>query len=183
MTTLWNDLRYAARLLLKTPAFTVVAVATLAVGIGANTAIFSVVNAVLINPLPFPDSDRLVVVSETVRRDTVERRPFSLPDYRDVRDRSQSFDGMAAWTDATFTLLAPDAPARQVQGELASAGYFELLGATPVAGRVFTKREDEERGAHPVAIVSYPFWQREFGGASSAVGRTITRRASRGLTF
>jgi predicted permease len=174
MTTLWNDLRYAARLLLKTPAFTVVAVATLALGIGANTAIFSVVNAVLINPLPFPDSDRLVVVSETVRRDTVERRPFSLPDYRDVRDRSQSFDGMAAWTDETFTLLAPDAPARQVQGELASAGYFELLGATPVAGRVFTKREDEERGAHPVAIVSYPFWQREFGGASSAVGRTIT---------
>ena len=174
MTTLWNDLRYAARLLLKTPAFTVVAVATLALGIGANTAIFSVVNAALINPLPFPESDRLVVVSKTVQRDTVERRPFSYPDYRDVRDRSQSFDGMAAWSGETFTLSAPDAPARQVEGEVASAGYFDLLGATPVAGRVFTKTEDEERDAHPVAVVSYPFWQREFGGAPSAVGRTIT---------
>lgn len=174
MSTLWNDVRYAARLLIKTPAFTVVAVATLALGIGANTAIFSVVDATLLNPLPFPDSDRLVVVSETVQRDTVERRAFSLPDYRDLRDRSQSFDGIAAWSAATFTLSAPDAPARQVEGELASAAYFDLLGAAPVAGRVFTKAEDEERDAHAVAVVSHAFGQREFGGASPAVGATLT---------
>jgi predicted permease len=174
MTALWNDLRYAARLLIKSPAFTVVAIATLALGIGANTAIFSVVDAALLNPLPFPDSDRLVVLSSTVRRDAIERRAFSYPDYRDLRDRSQSFDGMAAWSSETFTLSAPDAPARQVQGELAAHGYFELLGATPAAGRVFTKTEDEERDGHPVAVVSYPFWQRELGGAPSAVGRTIT---------
>ena len=173
MTTLWNDLRYAARLLVKSPAFTVVAVATLSLGIGANTAIFSVVNAALLNPLPFPGSDRLVVLSETVQRDTVERRNFSLPNYRDIRNRSQSFDGMAAWSGETFTLSSPAAPARQVQGELASAGYFELLGATPAAGRVFTRAEDEERDAHPVALVSYPFWQRELGGAASAVGQDI----------
>src|SRR4051812_25012670 len=98
MTTLWNDLRYAARLLIKSPAFTVVALATLALGVGANTAIFSVVNAALLNPLPYPDSDRLVVVSTMVQRDTLERRAFSLPDYRDLRDRSQSFDGLAAWS-------------------------------------------------------------------------------------
>ena len=174
MSTLWNDLRYAARLLVKTPAFTVVAVATLALGIGANTAIFSVVAAALLNPLPFPDSDRLVVLTNTVQRDTVERRAFSYPDYRDVRDRSQSFEGLAAWSGETFTLSAPDAPARQVEGELASAAYFDLLGATPVAGRVFTKTEDEERDAHALAVVSHPFWQRQFGGSPSAIGSTIT---------
>ncbi|MEO6239195.1 MAG: ABC transporter permease, partial [Vicinamibacterales bacterium] len=174
MTTLWNDLRYAVRLLIRTPAFTVVAVATLGLGIGANTAIFSVVDAALINPLPFQDSERLVVLSNTVQRDTLERRPFSYPDYRDVRDRNQSFDGIAAWASATFTLSAASGPARQVEGELASAGYFALLGATPVAGRVFTTVEDEERDAHPVAVVSYPFWTRELGGAAAAIGRTIT---------
>ena len=121
MSTLWNDLRYAGRLLLKTPAFTVVAVATLALGIGANTAIFSVVDAALLNPLPFPDSDRLVVVSKTVQRDTVERRPFSYPDFRDMRERNTSFEAMAAWSGETLTLSSPDAPARQVEGELASA--------------------------------------------------------------
>jgi predicted permease len=173
MTTLWNDLRYAARLLIKSPAFTVVAVSTLALGIGANTAIFSVVDAALLNPLPFPNADRLVVVSETVQRDTVERRPFSLPDYRDLRDRSQAFDGIAVWTSNTFTLSRPDGPARQVQGELVSAGYFDLLGAAPVAGRTFTKTEDEERDAHPMALVSQAFWQRELGGAQSAVGETM----------
>src|SRR3954470_7908238 len=115
MGTLWTDLRYAARLLWKAPAFTVVAVATLTLGIGANTAIFSVVNAALINPLPYPDADRLVVVTKTVQRDTVERRPFSYPDYRDLRDRQQTFAALAAWSGETFTLSSPDAPARQVE--------------------------------------------------------------------
>ena len=174
MSTPWNDLRYAARLLINSPAFTIVAVATLALGIGANTAIFSVVDAALLNPLPFPDSDRLVALTSTVQRDTVERRPFSYPDYRDVRDRSHSFDAMAAWSGETFTLSSSDAPARQVEGEVASAAYFDLLGARPVAGRVFSRIEDEERDAHAVAVVSHPFWQREFGGAATAIGRTIT---------
>jgi predicted permease len=174
MWTLKNDLRYAARLLLKTPAFTIVAVATLALGIGANTAIFSVVNAALLNPLPFPDSDRLVVVTETVQRDTVERRAFSMPDFRDLRDRSRAFDGIAAWSADTFTLSSPDGPARPIQGEIASAAYFDILGATTVAGRVFTTTEDEERDTHAVAVVSHTYWQRELGGAPSAVGRTLT---------
>jgi putative ABC transport system permease protein len=174
MTALWNDLRYAARLLVKSPAFTVVAVATLSLGIGANTAIFSVVSATLINPLPYPDSDRLVVVSTMVQRETLERRAFSLPDYRDLRDRSQSFDGIAAYSADTLTLSAPDAPARPIQAEIASAVYFDLLGVTPVTGRVFTKTEDEERDAHAVAVVSHAFWQRELGGRSSALGATMT---------
>ena len=126
MSTLWNDLRYAGRLLIKTPAFTIVAVATLALGIGANTAIFSVVSAALINPLPYPDSDRLVVVSTMVQRETLERRAFSMPDYRDLRDRSQSFDGIAAWSADTLTLVgarragAPD-PGRDRVGGLLRA--------------------------------------------------------------
>ena len=174
MWTLKNDLRYAARLLIKTPAFTIVAVATLALGIGANTAIFSVVNAALINPLPYPDSDRIVVVSTMVQRETLERRAFSLPDYRDLRDRSQAFDAIAAWSADTLTLSASDAPARPIQAEIASAAYFDILGVTPVAGRVFTKTEDEERDAHAVAVISHAFWQREMGSRSTALGATMT---------
>jgi putative ABC transport system permease protein len=174
MSTAWNDLRYAARLLVKTPVFAVVAIATLALGIGANAAIFSVVNAALINPLPFPDADRLVVVSTMVQRDAVERRAFSYPDYLDIRARQQSFDALAAWSSDALTLSLADAPAKQVQAEFASAGYFELLGASPIAGRLYTPREDEERDAHPVALVSHGFWQRELGGDAAAVGRAMT---------
>jgi putative ABC transport system permease protein len=173
MPSLLSDARYAARLLKKTPAFTIVAVATLALGIGANTAIFSVVSAALINPLPFPSSDRLVLLTNTVQRDALERRPFSYPDFRDVRDRAQTFDAIAAWSSEAFTVSSPDGPARQVEGELASASYFQLLGATPVLGRTFTTAEDEERGAHPVAVVSHAFWQRQLGGDRSAAGRSI----------
>jgi putative ABC transport system permease protein len=174
MSSLWNDLRYSARLLIKTPAFTTVAVATLALGIGANAAIFSVVNAALINPLPYPDSGRLVVVSTTVQRDTLELRSFSYPDYQDIRDRQSSFDAIAAWSSNAWTLSFPDAPARQIRGELASAGYLEMLGATPIAGRTFTRAEDEARDAHPVVLVSHGFWQRDLGGGADAIGRSLT---------
>ena len=169
-----GDLRYAARLLRKTPAFTIVAIATLAVGIGANTAIFSVVNAALVSPLPFPDSDRLVAVWTTVQRQAVERRGTSVPDFRDLRDRTSSFEALAAWAGESLTLAASqDAPASQVSAELVSAGYVEMLGATPIAGRSFSRKEDEERGAHPVALISSTFWKSRFAGAASAVGSPI----------
>jgi putative ABC transport system permease protein len=168
-----NDVRYAFRLMRKAPAFTVVAVATLALGIGANTAIFSVVNAALLNPLPFPDGDRLVVVSETVKRDTVERRALSYPDYRDYRDRTSSFDEMAAWSSEKFTLSSNEGAAQQIEGEMVSAAYFDLLGAKPIAGRTFTKAEDETRDTHALALVSHAFWQRQFGGDPATVGRSI----------
>src|SRR5258708_15219598 len=178
MSTLMNDLRYAARLLIKSPAFTVVAVATLALGIGANAAIFSVVDAVLLNPLPYATPDRLVAVWETVQRDIVERREFSYPNYRDMRDRNVSFDAIAAWAPETLTMSTPDAPARQVSGELASATYFELLGVTPIAGRTYTKTEDAERDAHPVSLVSYAFWQRELGGVPAVRRRSALNARS-----
>ncbi len=173
VTFLTTDLRFALRLLRKTPAFTTVAIATLALGIGANAAIFSLVNAALLNPLPFPAADRLVVLSETVQRDTVERRALSIPDFRDYRDRTTSFDAVAAWSSEKLTLSSPDAPARQVEGELVSAPYFELLGVSPIAGRTFTRAEDETRDTHPLAVISHAFWQRQFGGDPSAIGQSL----------
>ncbi len=171
---MYQDVRHAFRLMWKTPAFTLVAVATLALGIGANTAIFSVVNAALMAPLPFPDADRLVAVWTTVRRQTVERRGTSYPDYRDLRDRLQAFDAIAAWSNDSVTLASSgDASARQIQAELVSPSYLQMLGAAPVGGRVFTSAEDDESGSHPVAVISYAFWQRHFGGSAAAVGSTV----------
>jgi predicted permease len=174
VTTFLSDLRFSARLMRKAPGFTVVAVATLALGIGANTAIFSVVNAALLSSLPYPHPDRLVAVWTTVQRQDVERRGSSYPDYRDLRDRSQSFDAFAAWTNETLTLASTGSgAAQQVQAELVSAPYFTMLGATPVAGRTFTDQEDAERGAHPVAVISYAFWQHQFAGDPATVGRAV----------
>ena len=157
----------------KAPAFTTVAIATLALGIGANAAIFSFVNAALLNPLPFADADRLVVLSETVQRDALERRALSLPDYRDYRDRTTSFEAIAARSAETVTLSSADAPAQQIQGELVSAAYFELLGASAVAGRTFTCQEDDARDTHALAVISHALWQRAFGGDPSAIGRSL----------
>ena len=169
----WGDLRYAARLLRRAPAFTAVAVITLALGIGANTAIFSIVDAALLQPLPYPQPDRLVVLSETVQRDSVERRPLSYADFRDVRERSSSFTAMAAWTNETLTLSTVGAPARQVSGELVTSNYFDLLGATPAAGRTFTRAEAEERDAHPLVVLSHAFAERTFGSAGAAIGQSV----------
>jgi hypothetical protein len=111
-----QDLRYASRLLVRTPAFTVVAVATLALGIGTNAAMFSVVNATLLNPLPYPDSSRLVLLSSTVQRDTLERRGFSYADFRDLRARTQTFDAVAAFSGESFTVSSADIGVRLALG-------------------------------------------------------------------
>ena len=168
-----KDLQYASRLLRKTPAFTFVAIATLALGIGANTAIFSVVNAALINPLPFPEPDRLVVVTTTVQRETVERRSTSYPDFKDLRQRASAFESLAAWAGQSLTLAATaDAPASPVLAELVTSGYVEMLGATPIAGRGFTP-QDDERGANAVALISESFWKSRLGGNPGVVGSPI----------
>jgi predicted permease len=168
------DLRYAARLLRKAPTFSAVAVATLALGIGANAAIFSVVNATLFRPLPYPDADRLVVVAETVQRNSLERRPLSYPDFLDYRARTKSLDAMAAWSGERLTLSSPAAPARPIDGELVSSHYFELLGARTLAGRTFTPAEADERDAHPLAVISHRVADQQFGGDQAAVGQTLT---------
>ena len=132
-----QDVRYAIRSLIKTPAFSVVAVLVLAIGIGANTAMVSLVDAMLLRGLPYANADRLVLLIGTVQRATVERRGNSLPDHVDWRSKATHFDDMAAYTTLTVTLFGIDDPAR-ITTESVSAPYFSLLGVSPASGRTFT---------------------------------------------
>ncbi len=168
MQTLLQDLRYAVRLLLKTPTFTAIAILTLALGIGANTAIFSVVNAVLLRPLAYKDPSRLILVAE--------KSPFpvistSFQNYVDWRAQSSSFESLEATRGTTITLTGSGEPQR-LSARMVTAPMFPLLGVDTLVGRIF--RDDEDRaGASPVAILSYGLWQRQFGGAADAIGRSI----------
>jgi putative ABC transport system permease protein len=172
MQTLWQDLRYGARMSLKKPAFTLAAILTLALGIGANTAIFTVINAALLRPLPYPDAEQLVVVATTMRRDTVEVRSASYPDFVDWRDQNSVFERIAAQASPSFTLTGGAEPER-VNGELVSADYFPLLRARAAFGRTFLPEEDRAPDTHRVALVGYGLWQRRFGGNPALLGQTI----------
>jgi putative ABC transport system permease protein len=165
---LLNDLRYAARLLLKNPAFTLISVITLALGIGANTAIFTVVNTVLLRPLDFRDPSRLVLVLEKSQYPTFST---SYENYVDWRDQSHSFESLEATRGATITLTGAGEPER-LNSRYATAGMFPLLGVNALMGRTFLPAEDRAGGA-PVILLSYGLWQRRFGGAADAIGRSI----------
>jgi putative ABC transport system permease protein len=169
---LWQDLRFSVRMLMKNPGFTLIAVLTLALGIGANTAIFAVVNALLLRPLPYPDAERLAIVATTMRRERVEVRSTSYPDFVSWRDLNTVFEQIAARSSTSFSLLSGNEPER-VNGELVSANYFSLLGARAAHGRAFLPEEDRTPDAHRVAMVSYGLWQRRFGGSPNLVGQTI----------
>ena len=170
MDVLLRDLRYALRQLRRTPAFTIAAVACLALGIGATTAIFSAVNGVLLRPLPFPEPERLVTVWG--HHASIGRETASLPDFLDWRRESRAFSGMAARANTQFILTGAGEP-EVVRGALVTANYFRVLGAPIPAGRGF--RDEEERGgAARVAILSAGFWRREFGGRADVIGRRIT---------
>ena len=172
LETLWQDLRYGARMLVKNKAFAAVAVLTLALGIGANTAIFSIVNAAVLRPLPFLRPERLVVLWGNVKRVRVERRGTSYPDYRDWRDQSRSFEAMAAFDDGPFTLRGAETPER-IAGEYVSQEYFALLGIRAALGRTFTSEEDRVPLRDAVAVLSDGAWKRRFGGDPGIVGRQI----------
>lgn len=169
MSNLLSDIRYALRLLLKSPGFTLIAVLTLALGIGANTAIFSVVNAVLLRPLPFSDPSRLVLVVERSKYPTIT---VSYENYLDWRDQSHSFESMEAIFGANMTLTGKGEPERLVARRVTS-GFFPLLGVSPKIGRNFTSEEDRAGGT-PVAILSYGLWERRFGGSESVLGQAVT---------
>ena len=172
METLWQDLRYGVRMLARSPGFTTVAVLTLALGIGANTAIFSVVNAILLRPLPYKDPQRLVMVSKENPRRGVYRNHVSPPDFADWREQQEVFVDLAAFYQESFHLTGTREPER-VLGCRASAGLFPLLGVEPVLGRSFAAEEDQP-GRERVVLLSHSLWQRRFGADLDVVGERLT---------
>src|SRR6266545_2718156 len=183
MRTLWQDLRYGARTLLKKPGFTLIAVLTLALGIGVNTALFTVFDAFVLKPLPLKDPDSIVKISG-VTRGGDRNRLFSYLDYLDYRDRNNVFEGLVAWNKALGVLgekpAGPyDDPLHNAGGHeyifglIVSNNYFSVLGAEMALGRAFLPEEDRMPGAHPVMVLSYGFWQRRFNADPSVIGKTI----------
>jgi predicted permease len=168
-----QDVRYALRTLRKAPGFTFVAVFALAVGIGGNTAIFSLVDAIRAESLPYPDPDRLVQLWGNVQRARVERRGASYPDYLDWRAQSKSFEDIAAVDSQSMTFVGSDEPER-IETEFVAAPYFSLLGVSPVRGRVFEAGEDVVAKPGQVIVLSDGFWKRRFGGDPQIIGRTLT---------
>jgi macrolide transport system ATP-binding/permease protein len=171
---LGQDLRYGARMLLANPGFTTVAVISLAIGIGANCAVFSWADALLLRPLPVPRPNEVLTVGSTTTVEGFSRLSASYRDYVDIRDRNKSFEGLAAYTGTTVG-FAPDAdtPAKLRIGLLVSGNFFTLMGVEPRLGRTFRLDEDQVPGRDAVAILGYDFWQRQFGGDASVLGRKV----------
>lgn len=168
METLWQDLRYSGRMLVKHRGFTLIAVLTLSFGIGANTAIFSIVNAVILRPFAYREPDRLMTVGEGVPGGTI-----SYPNFADWRDDRTIFEAASAVrSNENFNLTGAGEPER-LQGRLVSAGFLTLLGITPVVGRDFVS-DDDRPGAAPAVIVSYGLWSRKFGRDLAIIGKQIT---------
>jgi putative ABC transport system permease protein len=170
VNSFWQDLRFGARMLAKSPGFTAIALATLALGIGANTAIFSVVNAVLLRPLPFAASQRIVSIFEKLPA-FESNMPMNAPDFRAFSERQQSFDTLAIYSNKHFDLSGGGDPER-LQGARASASLFPLLGIQPAIGRTFT--QDEDQPGRNVVLLSYGLWERRFAGDPNVLGRTIS---------
>jgi putative ABC transport system permease protein len=167
-----NDLKFAFRQLLKNPGFTAVAVLTLALGIGANTAMFSLVNGVLLKPLPYPDSDRLVALFENHREQGQDFVNLTAPGFTDWRKQSTLFEDLAAYQPGGFDLTGTGDPAR-LSGIRSSASLFPLLRVQPELGRGFTEAEDTF-GGDRVAVIAHRLWQERFGGATNVLGKSVT---------
>jgi hypothetical protein len=170
MESLMQDLKYAARVLLKSPGFVLIAVLTLALGIGANTALFSVVNGVLLRPLPFPRPNELFVVSE--KSAIFDNFSISYPNFQDWQRSNSSFSSLVAYRNDDFSITG-SGEAERVRVGMVSAGFFETLGVNPTRGRLFTADEDR-KGSAPVALISAGLWQRKFGSAPDIIGKRIT---------
>src|SRR6187397_522333 len=175
MAALLQDVRYAVRTLLKTPAFTIVVVLTLALGIGANAAIFSLTDQVLLRLLPVKSPEQLVILDGpgAFRGRTFNNGTFSYPMYRDIRDQNTVFDGVIARFPAPLTLLT-NGQAEGVTGERVSGKYFDVLGVRAHIGRMLTPDDDRTPGGHPVAVLSHNFWMRRFAGDPSLLNRTVS---------
>ena len=171
MEILWQDVRFGVRMLVKSPTFTIVAVLALALGIGANSAIFSVVNTILLRPLPYPDPDSLVMVWEDRTKAGYPRDTPSPANFISWKEQSQTLLGMSAYTNLSVSLTGVGEPER-IEGQRVSASLFPLLGVEPLMGRAFLPEEDQP-GGNRVAIMSHGLWQRRFGSDPNIVGKAL----------
>ncbi|MGD1156368.1 MAG: ABC transporter permease [Terriglobia bacterium] len=172
MSTVLQDLRYGLRVLAKNPGFTAVAAVTLALGIGANSTIFSWINSTLLNPIPGVARTNDLVSVMRGERSEHPTPPFSYLDYLDLRDHTQSFSGLLAYHDDFMSLAGTDKPQR-IYGALTSANYFDVLGVRPILGRGFLPAEEQRRGGGSVAVISESLWRARFGSDRSIIGKTI----------
>jgi predicted permease len=177
LETLINDLRYAIRLLWKSPIFTLAVMLSLALGIGANTAIFSLINAVMWRTLPVKDPETLVLLTHS--RGTTFTGGFTYQQYRIMRQQSGGFTELAAWSSARMNVSIDGNLEPTTDGQLVSGNYFSLLGVSPIAGRTISAEDDVVPNGHPVAMISYGYWKRRFGLSPSAIGRDIAISGTR----
>ena len=169
MPNLLQDLRYGIRIMIKRPGFTLIAALTLALGIGANTAIFSAVNAVLLKPLPFPESEQLLDLAETFKPNGWGS--VSVPTFEDWKNQNTVFTGISAYSNTSFNLQGSDTPQR-IPGLNVSANYFDVLGVKPTVGRTFLPGEDVA-GNERVVVISDDLWRRNFAANPNIVNQTI----------
>ena len=170
MHTLFQDIRYGVRMLLKSPGITLIVILALALGIGANTAIFSVVNAVLLRPLPYDQSDQLVFLNE--RNPAIDEMSISYPNFTDWRNQNQVFQNIGVFNRSSYNLTGWGDAERITTGQM-SADLFSVLRVNAAHGRVFTNEEDKP-GGNPVVVLMHSFWQRRFGGQLSILNQPLT---------
>ncbi len=171
LSSMTRDVRYAIRMLLRNPGFTTIALLTFAVGIGVNTAVFSVFNGVLLRPLPYPDADRITMMWLDNRPQAIKEDIGSYPNYRDWREQNTTYAHVAAFTGAAFTLTGSEEPER-IRGARTTANFHDVIGLKPVIGRLYTE-EQEKTGNDAVVLLSHGLWQRKFGGAADVIGKTV----------
>ena len=181
MKDFWQDLRQGARVLLKSPSFSVVAVLSLALGIGANTTIFTVVNAILLDPLPVKDISQLVQVDTIDAKTQVgfaraTKLGLSFRNFQDYQQQNEVLTGISCFLGTPLTWSGGAEP-RQINGQMVSANYFDVLGLRPAAGRFFLPDEDSKLSGNNVAVISYSFWTNKLGSDKDAVGKTLTLNA------
>jgi ABC-type antimicrobial peptide transport system permease subunit len=183
MQTLWQDVRYAIRMLTKNAAFSFVAIVSLALGIGANTTIFTVVNAILLNPLPVKDVSRIVEVDtvDTKTRVTAANSAklgMSYLNFKDYARQTQIFSSITCLVGPLPVTWSGGAEPRQLQAQMVNAVYFDLLGLRPAAGRFFLPDEDTKPGGNNVAVLSYALWTNKFGASPNIIGQILTLNAT-----